>query len=204
MAKSMADQLAHWARGGAPEPAPTPTADRTIPHPDRSYPRDRMRTEGRYEVPRTLIEAEVRLRECEESIADIDRQIDRRSVSESSDPNFQAWQQRAETAKRGYEYEVARMTTCVRVFRQESATDRVAVALVEKERDDARESCRRLASEVERLTSLMDAMRATSQPNAVNAAFVDVAQVVLSEVTFTRIMARAKDKASPADSRHGR
>jgi hypothetical protein len=139
------------------------------------------------------MEAEVRLQECRESLIDIDSQLETRTqrTGESSE-DFEAWKRKAVTARRGFEYEISRMDTCVRIFRSELASDKVAIALIEKDLDSAKESCRKLAEEVERLTgelSTVDSKRAKA-----DRAFVEIARLMLSEVTYNRIIDRSRER----------
>lgn len=200
MASTIADQLARWARESQSDIACEASSISDPPHESVTRRRGEIpfgkpswpREGARFLVPRNLVEAEMRLRECEESIAQIDRQIQERSPDQE---DYESWKRKAETARRGYEYEISRMTTCIRVFREEAASDKAAFVLLEREREEARDSSRKLAAEVERLNGLLSELRADNRMAPVYAAFVEVAQMVLSEVTFHRIMERAKDKA---------
>jgi hypothetical protein len=205
VAKTLCEQLRGWAHTresseasdddsrsrpdfehGKPLAGPIHTQAGTL------FPRDWRQGIGRFEIPKSIIEAEVRLRECEESVARIESQLQERA---SDTPDHEGWKRRAETARRGFEYEISRLTTCIRVFRQEAASDKVGFAMLEKERDDAREVCRNLATEVERLSRVVKDMPGATKEAAVSRAFMEVAELVLSEVTFQRILSRARNKA---------
>lgn len=69
------------------------------------------------------------------------------------------------------------------------------VSRVERERDEARTQCRALAAEIERLQASSRSSERADEDAAVNAAFVEVAGIVLAEVSFRRIMDRARDRA---------
>jgi hypothetical protein len=61
-----------------------------------------------------------------------------------------------------------------------------------RDRNDAREACRRLAAEVERLQGELTAARATSGDAKLHRAFYESAQFILAESTFNRIRDKAK------------
>lgn len=88
----------------------------------------------------------------------------------------------------GYEADLRRVQLCIEVFAAQENTGRSAAELAE-----AQEAARRLAAEVERLATVC-------RGAGVNAAFVETARVVLSEVTFQRIMERARDRAVAAET----
>ncbi len=224
MTKPLADQLKAWAmtttptlllapppagRGpgapplpkkapipAAPPPAQAPPA-RPAPPPGanmshRVYARDNS---YEFRVPESLVEAEIRLRECDASLAHIDDQLAAKASADfPTDLDYEAWTKRARAARRGYEYERARMATAVAVFREDL---RAAEAAANKERDATLEACRRLSDEVARLGAQLIDARAANRHAGINAAFVEVAQGELAAVTFERLMARAHVRLEP-------
>lgn len=185
MSKPLNEQLRAWVSS-----APKSSVPRgEIAASSSGFSRDMRNAPDRLRasLPTTLLEAEVRRAEVVEALADIDRQLAESSQDED-------WRRRATTARRGYEYEMSRLDTCVRVFQREQVSDKAAFAVVQKERDDAVSACHRLAGEVERLTAVIAGLRAEGHGARTDRAFVDVAHIILSEVTFNRILDRAKER----------
>ena len=127
-------------------------------------------------VPKTITEAMARLEECDRAMENIACQLE---VNQADS----GWRSRAGSAMSGYKQERKRMQTCIAVFKGLPPDPAV------KERDEAREACRRLAEEVEALTA-----RLAAAPSGIDRAFVECASIVLSEVTFNRILARARER----------
>lgn len=183
MSKPLKEQLRKWV-SSAPKPQSPPqaaAANASFPRDNRNSP-DRLRAS----LPTTILEAEVRRNEAVESLAHIDRQL-----AESAGDGD--WERRAKAARRGYEYDLSRLDTCIRVFQREQVSDKAALAVLQKELDDAKEACRRLASEVERLSSISSAMPKDASIG-VAIEFVEVCRIGMAESAFIRYMNRARDR----------
>jgi hypothetical protein len=182
VSKLLKDQLREWVNSAPKPPSPPQvTAVAGFPRDNRSSP-DRLRAS----LPTTILEAEVRRNEAIDSLARIDQQLAESAGDED-------WERRARTARRGYEYELSRLDTCVRVFQREQTSDKATFAVLQKELDDAKEACRRLAGEVERLSSVASAVPKDANIR-VAIEFVEVCRIGMAESAFTRYMNRARDR----------
>lgn len=95
-------------------------------------------------------------------------------------PDFESWRFRARKAHGFLEATAAGLRAYIAEAESVSA---------------AEEACRRFAAEIERLNAEIRSLKETSAAAATSVAFVDVARMVMSEVTFTRIYERARDRA---------
>lgn len=176
MHKTMGEQLAEWS--GPVRPGPAHTEQRTERHPTG---RESLR--GRLQLPSSLMEARVRKLELEEAVASIDTQLATRANSDDT------WRYRAQTARDSFLSDMRRVQLCLDIFEA-----REAGGVTTLERDRAVDAARRLAGEVERLSVELSAAVSLHATAPVDRAFVETARLVLSEVTFQRIMERAKDR----------
>lgn len=75
------------------------------------------------------------------------------------------------------------------------AETEVARAAIARERDEARDASRRLAAEVERLQSELDAAKKSHGDRRLHQAFFEASKFILAESTFNRLLAKAKELA---------
>lgn len=196
---SLKDQLAALAaKQPLPQGKPRGSVVRDVPPPALAKPRRVGDTYSR--LPRRGVDAEsqpttvmgdiasmtARLAFVEAASANIASQL----AVGPNDPTVDAadWRRRAERAKLGFEQEATALESAIRRVRDVQGGDSTDRAT------RAEEQCRALAAEVERLTAELDA-RGPAGRSDFHAAFMEVARIVLSEVTFQRIHARAEEFA---------
>ena len=193
MSSQLRDKLSQWARTSAPSNV-TPIG---VASPKGLPPEREVYRNGRdtYDIPSSVVEAKMRLAEYQSSLAKIERDLASRAVDQFASPaDFESWRAKASTAHGYYEQRVERMK--VYIIAAHEPVESTTHGARAREAEDA---CQRLGSEVERLNTIVAGLKADSSRTApLNAAFVDVARVVLAETTFARIYERARDKAASA------
>jgi hypothetical protein len=167
------------------------------------------RAAAEFVEPTSLEEAQRRRAELVLEIEEISTQLSGRDPAAGSQVEYYDWRRRATTALAFKRASVSVLNEWIRrghqarldAKRAQRLADAAEIAALvaapesTQEIETARESCRRFAAEIERLSAEVERLKAENRAAAFGAAFVEVARIVLAEVTFQRIHDRARDRA---------